>query len=44
MRIHEQHYRVSSCKWQPSDGHGAWTEHGLIIPALRAQNKPLEHL
>ena len=38
MRTHEQQYRVSSWEWQPSDGHGAWTEHGLIIPTLHAQN------
>lgn len=40
MRTHEQQYRVSFWEWQPSDRHGAWTEHGLIIPTLRVQNKP----
>ena len=40
MRTHEQQYRVSFWEWQPSDGHGAWTEHRLIIPTLRVQNKP----
>jgi hypothetical protein len=41
MKTHEQQYPVSFWEWQPSGRHVAWTEHGLVIPTLRAEQTEL---